>query len=805
MDLNNLNNNNIGRQEDERIDIKIVFFKYLNNWKLFLLSFTIFLSLAFIYNRYTVPTYSVSSTLLIRDDNNTQLGAENLIEGLELFSGKKNLKNEIVILNSFSLNHDVVNELKLGISYKQHSSIVTNDLYKNSPFIVVLDSNHLQTSGTDFILNLIDNESFRIEAKENNIFAYDIIDKKNVKDRTYNIDIDKIYKFGQKIKGECFSFKIQKSNKFFKNFDKEKSYSFRVHNINKLTQKYINKVNINPVNKEASVLKINFKNTNPKKHIDFINKLTELYIKTGLDEKNLMATNTISFIDKQLIFIKDSLNQIELDIENFISRNPEIKIAEKDFGTFFQKQKIDNTLNEHIVHIKYYKSLLSYLKEENETNDLISPSSIGISNPEINLLINQLINLLNKRKELSFVTTPKNQIFISVNQQIQNTKQILIENVDNLIRSSEIYEKELRSQLENFTKNIDNLPQAEKDFLILTRKQQINEETVKYLQTKRYEASLAKAGTNSDHKIIDSARLDSDIPLTPNKNLIYFISIFLSFVSPITFLFIKNFFNNSIQSKSDITKRTDVPILSLIGNSINSSNISLENSRSLLSESFRSLRTNIQYLSSEKKKKIISVTSTKGGEGKTFCSVNLATILAISGKKIILIGADLRKPKLHKDFSIKNNIGLSNLLIDKIELDKAIYNTEVKNLDLILSGPIPPNPSELLDGQKMNKIIKELEKKYDYIIIDTPPVGLVTDALVLMKYTDINLYILRHNYSDFGSFSIINKLKNNENVKNLNLIINDYNFENKKYGYSYGDDYGFGYSYGYYNKYEENN
>ena len=805
MDLNNLNNNNIGRQEDERIDIKIVFFKYLNNWKLFLLSFIIFLSLAFIYNRYTVPTYSVSSTLLIRDDNNTQLGAENLIEGLELFSGKKNLKNEIVILNSFSLNHDVVNELKLGISYKQHSSIVTNDLYKNSPFIVVLDSNHLQTSGTDFILNLIDNESFRIEAKENNIFAYDIIDKKNVKDRTYNIDIDKIYKFGQKIKGECFSFKIQKSNKFFKNFDKEKSYSFRVHNINKLTQKYINKVNINPVNKEASVLKINFKNTNPKKHIDFINKLTELYIKTGLDEKNLMATNTISFIDKQLIFIKDSLNQIELDIENFISRNPEIKIAEKDFGTFFQKQKIDNTLNEHIVHIKYYKSLLSYLKEENETNDLISPSSIGISNPEINLLINQLINLLNKRKELSFVTTPKNQIFISVNQQIQNTKQILIENVDNLIRSSEIYEKELRSQLENFTKNIDNLPEAEKDFLILTRKQQINEETVKYLQTKRYEASLAKAGTNSDHKIIDSARLDSDIPLTPNKNLIYFISIFLSFVSPITFLFIKNFFNNSIQSKSDITKRTDVPILALIGNSINSSNISLENSRSLLSESFRSLRTNIQYLSSEKKKKIISVTSTKGGEGKTFCSVNLATILAISGKKIILIGADLRKPKLHKDFSIKNNIGLSNLLIDKIELDKAIYNTEVKNLDLILSGPIPPNPSELLDGQKMNKIIKELEKKYDYIIIDTPPVGLVTDALVLMKYTDINLYILRHNYSDFGSFSIINKLKNNENVKNLNLIINDYNFENKKYGYSYGDDYGFGYSYGYYNKYEENN
>ena len=211
-------------------------------------------------------------------------------------------------------------------------------------------------------------------------------------------------------------------------------------------------------------MKLNVKASNPKKHIDFINKLTELYIKMGLDEKNLMATNTISFIDKQLVFIKDSLNQIELSIESFISKNPELKIAEKDYGTFFQKQKIDNTLNEHIVHIKYYESLLSYLNKENSENGAISPTSVGIENQEINLLINQLIELLNKKKELSFVTTSKNQTYISVNEQIKNTKEILIENVNNLIANAKMYEKGLKSQLNSFNKNIENIPQLKRHF-----------------------------------------------------------------------------------------------------------------------------------------------------------------------------------------------------------------------------------------------------------------------------------------------------------------------------------------------------
>ena len=570
MELKNLNNQN---QSDEKIDIKFLFYKYLNNWLFFLFSFILFFTSAYLYNRYTVPTYSVSSTLLIRDDNNTQLGAENLIEGLELFSGKKNLKNEIVILNSFSITRKVIDELKLGVSYKQHSSIVTNELYTNSPFEVIVDSSSLQLAGVDFKVKIIDENKFKLEAREKSIFAYNILQEKIIKERTFDIDINQEFKFNQLIKGNCFSFKLKKSKNFQKKFSDDKTYSFRIHNINKLTQKYINKININPVNKEASVLKLNVKASNPKKHIDFINKLTELYIKMGLDEKNLMATNTISFIDKQLVFIKDSLSQIELSIESFISKNPELKIAEKDYGTFFQKQKIDNTLNEHIIHIKYYESLLNYLSKENSENGLISPTSVGIENQEINLLINQLIQLLNKKKELSFVTTSKNQTYISVNEQIKNTKEILIENVNNLIANAKMYEKELKSQLNTFNKNIENLPQAEKTFLILQRKQQLNEETAKYLQTKRYEASLAKAGTNSDHKIIDSARLDSDVPVFPNKSLIYFLALFSTLFAPILYLSLKDFFNNSIQNKSDITKRTSVPILALIGNNSDDSNL----------------------------------------------------------------------------------------------------------------------------------------------------------------------------------------------------------------------------------------
>jgi capsular exopolysaccharide synthesis family protein len=550
-----------------------------------------------------------------------------------------------------------------------------------------------------------------------------------------------------------------------------------------------------PINIETSILRLNIKDRTHNKNIAILNKLTEIYIRNGLNDKNLMAINTILFIDNQLTIIQDSLTYIENQLEEFRKQNPNIDIADEDYGTYFQKQKLDNTLSEASVNIKYYKSLLAYLKDENNPNSIVSPTSMGVTNPELNSLINQLLQLYARKGDLQLTTTEKNPTYQAILAQISHTKSTIIENVRNLIASASIYEKDLKNRITTFNSKINKLPEAEKNYLILKRKHEYNEQTAIYLQQKRYEASLAKAGTESDHKVIDTARLDSHIPIKPRKSLAYFLALIFGVVIPLAFISLRDFFSDTISNKADLKNCTNIPILGLIGHSDKATSLVVPTaSKSIIAESFRSLRTNIQYLAADKEKKIITVTSSVGGEGKTFITMNLAAIFALSGHKTVLIGGDLRKPKLHEDFSLDTSKGLSSYLINKSSLSDIIEKTEIESLDVIPSGPTPPNPAELLDSPKMKKLIIDLNKTYDYVIIDTPPIGLVTDGVILMQQTDINLYIIRHNFSKSKTLSIINNLYNQEQVKNVQLIINDFKYTERGYGYGYGygaSDYGY--------------
>tara|TARA_B100001564_G_scaffold60182_1_gene46772 strand:- start:3982 stop:6372 length:2391 start_codon:yes stop_codon:yes gene_type:complete len=789
---------------EEKIDIRSMLLRYSTYWYFFLLSILFFIFLGFLVNRYTVPEYSVSSTLLIRDDSNTQLGAENLLEGLELFSGKKNLKNEIIILKSYSVTEQIVEELNLGISYFKKGFIISNELFKNSPFIVTIDSTKLQVTGVKYEIDFINEESFKLILKADDKYAYNVIKEKFDKSKGVNINFKEEYNFGDTITSPLFTFYINKTSFF--DIDKikkeNKKFSFKLHPKRQYAQKLIKDININPINKETSILKLSIKGSNPKKNIEILDKLTEIYIRSGLNEKNIMAVNTINFIDNQLNIIEDSLSFIENQLEEFRLENPNLEIVDKEYGTYFQKQKLDNSLSEQSVNIKYYKSLLNYLKDETDINSIVSPTSMGISNPELNNLINQLLLLYSNKGELEITTTKRNPTYQAVLSQIEHTKQTIIENIKNLISSAAIYETDLKNRINLFNSKINKLPEAEKKYIILKRKYQYNEQTAVYLQQKRYEASLAKAGTESDHKVIDAGRLDSQRPIKPRKTLTYFIMLIIAFFVPISIISIRRFFNDTINKKSDIKNSSNVPIIGLIGHSDKSTSLVVPNStKSIITESFRSLRTNIQYIAANKTKKIISVTSSIGGEGKTFVTMNLASIFALSNHKTILIGGDLRKPKLHNSFKLDKNQGLSNYLINKSNLEDIITKTNIKTLDVIASGPIPPNPAELLDSPKMNELLSILNTKYDYVIIDTPPIGLVTDGVIIMQYADANLYIVRHNYSKIKSLSVVNNIFKNKNISNLNIVINDYT-ENEGYGYGYG--YGYGNDgYGYYEKDDE--
>ena len=790
--------------QEETIDLREMVIKYLKVWYYFLFCIILSLCITTLYLKFTKPIFSVSTKLLIRDDDNSQFDPANLIEGLELFSVKRNLKNEIVILNSYSLTNKVIEDLGLGVSYYGHKFMQKDELYKTSPFNVIVNSIHPQIADVDFEIELLSSDSFRLQVKNEHRYAYDVKFDKYNRGVIAETDIDKVYKFNELIDEEFFSFKLVRITDSLiekrylmkrKNYDK---YSFKLNYRSKLVRAYIKNINISPINKETSVLLLSIKSKTPDKNIDFLNKLTELYIESGLQEKNMIATNTIRFIGEQLSIITDSLSVTENRIEEFGLENPNIKIADKDYGTFFQSQKNNNELYENSVHLKYYTSLLKNLKNPEKTGGIVSPTSIGINNLTMDKLISQLIQLNAEKEKLKEMVTDKSSIYIAILEQIQFVKQTLVENVEGAIEVIKMKEKNLQERSNKFTMEIDQLPEAEKKFVILKRKYELLKDAQTYLKGKKSEAELAKAGTAADHMVIDEARKDSDLPVSPKKGFSYILALLLGMLTPISIMAIRDFFNDTVKTKLDLQKHTSIPILGVLGHNDKANSLFVpKNPKSVIAESFRTIRTNLQYIASEKKQKVIAVTSTVGGEGKTFCSMNLASVFALSGNKTILIGGDLRKPKIKQDFEIKSDIGLSNYLIGKVEKKDIIFKTELQHLNVIPSGPTPPNPAELLESEKMIELITMLKKDYDCIILDTPPIGLVTDGVVLMKNADISLFVVRHNYTKIKSLSIVNNLHHQKIIQNLNIIINDFSYEDNSYGYGYGYGYGTN-GYGYY-------
>lgn len=783
---------------EETIDIKALVRKFTGYWYYFILSVSICLFIAFLYNRYTKKIYRISTTILIRDDNNSQLGVENILEGMEMFSVKTNLENEKAILESHTLTEKSIQDLNLGVSYFKHNTIQTVNLYKESPFNVIFDSTHVQIADIEFLITPIGDNDFRLEFNCNEHFVYDLIKSQWDKTLEATLNYSKIHSFNSLIETDYFSFTIKKlpTSSFSEKIELDKSYSFKLHSLNNQTNEFVKSLNVKPLTKEGSVLEISINGTNRKINIDYLNTLTKLYLLQGLEDKNRMATNTIKFIENQIIKTQDSLRFIEDKLESFKQENPDLDIFEKDFGTFFQKQKTESEISQFQIQLSYYKELLSYLEINEDADKIISPTSIGISNPELNTLISSYISINSKKKELELSAKESHPKYQSILHQISFTRNSIIENLKNLISSTNTAKRNLENRINTFNKDISDLPENEMEFIKLKREFVQAERIVDYLILKKQETSIAKEGTESDHKVIDIAGIrDSQIPLSPKNKLSFILALFFGIITPITFISIRDFFNETIRSKSDLTKITRIPVLGVIGNSDKGNNLVVsENPKSVIAESFRSLRTNIQYLASDKKSKVITVTSSVGSEGKTFCSSNLALILATAGYKTILIGADLRKPRTHEDFKLDNVNGLSSYLINQESMKEVIRESENENLKIITSGPIPPNPAELLNSEKMKDLIEELKKNYEYIIIDTPPSGLVTDSVITMKFSDVNLYVVRHNYTKRNMLNIINDLYETKQVKNLNIIINDYMVSSSSYGYGYG----YGNSYGYY-------
>ena len=631
------------------------------------------------------------------------------------------------------------------------------------------------------------------------------MDKKHYElDIDDNFDIHQTIAFGEKFESAPFTFTLKLKEP--ENFDPDQVYNkyyFIINNRSNQANNYRSSLSISPNDdKRASVLFLSFSAPNPQLAIDYLNELMDVYISQGLEEKNQTAINTVNFIDQQLGVIDTSLQIAEINLQNFRLAN---KLVDFNTEGNMAYDRLQNFMNQKAMlelQRRYYDYLDKYVKDKNNLNQVVTPATMDISDPLLGNLITQLNDLISQKLELQFSANSSNPQFILLDSKIKNARKALSDNIESLIRNNVISINEVDLQLTAAGKSLEKLPVTERKLINIQRRYNVNDQIYTYLLQKRAEAAIARASNVSDNKILDSARPDNTSLTAPKSKSNYMIGLLIGIFFPFGLLILLDLLNNKITSRNEIESRTSIPVISIIGHSIGKGDVPVfENPKSSLSESFRGLRTNLQYLLTEKDQKVVTVTSTISGEGKTFCSVNLAAIFAMAGKKTLLMGMDLRKPKIHKIFNIKNEKGISTCLINKDQLPNVIKETPIENLFIAPSGPVPPNPAELIGSDVMKKIMEEARRNYDIIILDTPPIGMVTDALLLSRISDLSLFLLRQNFSSKNILELFEDIYIKNEMGKMGIILNDMK-QRGYYGYGYRY-YNAGYSsrYGYYSAY----
>ncbi|KAA0988863.1 GumC family protein [Dyadobacter aurulentus] len=754
-------------EEEKAFDLNEYLRRYVRFWYLFPLFLVLSLIAAFFYLQVTPPTYLSKATLLVKDEKKGIESDNGIMEDMAQFAGNKLVENEIEILKSQTLMDQVVKGLGLDIACYAMDGLKTVDLYKNSPVIVKPDLISEFALKNPMTIRIVDENHFQIN-DETPKFAY-----------------------GQKLRNAWGIFKVEKgaSSDFT---DIEVKFS----DAKALASGMMARLIIDKQNIKSTVLLLTFEDPSMQRGKDVLNELLDVYIQSSLNDKNSEASNTLKFIESRLGLITGELGDVERDVESY-KRNQGLTDVSTESNLFLENIKEnDARLNDVNIKLGVLESVENYIR--NAGAGAVAPATYLINDPVLVSLLNKFNELQLQKERYARTTTENNPIVETITTQLASTKQAITENLQNLRRGMDVTKQSLESVNNKFSAGLRSIPQKEREFVGIKRQQSIKEGLYLYLLQKREETALAYASTVTDTRLVDAPSASSAV-VSPQKNLVWFGAGIIGLIIPAILINILILLNNTVQTREEIERLTHASILGEIGVMKSTKNQPQEaiikmTSRNAVAEQFRALRTNLQYLGNGRCRKIL-FTSSIGAEGKSFVSVNLAASLAYSDKRVILIGLDLRKPTLHERLEVANLKGASNYLVGQNNLQDLIQATGVHpRFDVLTSGPIPPNPSELLGNGRLAAMLNELSTQYDYVLIDAPPFGLVTDASIIAEHVDATLYLVRFNYTLRDHLKRISDLQRNKRFNNLSIIFNGVNY-GAGYGYGYG--YG-GYGYGYY-------
>jgi capsular exopolysaccharide synthesis family protein len=771
----------------EENDLNKIYLLFLRNYKLFILSVILAGGFAFLINRYSIPVYNISSSILIKE-NKTQQGGGSVNDFLNssLLGKNQNFQNELWVMKSSPVLEQTIRNLDLSITYYKKEGFQYYDAYQNVPFQIFFVQNHPQPVNVRFELTFLMDGYFQLKAKSgktsfSNFETNEIIRQKESWNYLKN------GKLGEMIETEDFAF-IIKPDSTHKLFNKETPYfGFEFKTVTSLSNELKKNLKFNVVDKMATVIELNLKSESLNKGIDIINELMNVYSDQNLARKNHTATITIDYIEKQLNEISDSLSQTEDNLQSFRSSNQLLNITDQATGISAQYMDLQNKLAELVTRKRYYDYVSDYLGKNINFSNMIVPASLGIQDPLLNNLMSELIAAQAQRSNLIENNQEKNPLVQKLGIQIENVKKTISENITAVGKTTSISIDEMNKRIKKTEADISRLPLTQRRLGNIERKYRLNDAIYNYMLEKRAEAKITKASNLPDDLIIEPAKMVGIKPISPDKRTNYLIALFLGLALPFGFITIKSALNNKIETQDDMERLTNEPLLGkILNNHYKTRNVMFEYPKSNIAESFRALRTNLDFYVRGGHKKVIMVTSCLEKEGKTFVAMNLAMSYAQLGKKTILVDFDLRKSETYFKEEEGTQEGLSTYLINKVNIEDIIIKSPHDKLDYILSGILPPNPIELIALDKTEKLLSRLKEDYDIIVLDTTPLAQVSDAYLLVVHAELKLIVTRQNYTLKNVFSLIMKDLKLKKVENVCIVLNDNRIYSDQYGYGYG-------------------
>jgi len=753
-----------------RNDLQIILSLVLKNWYWFVITAIFALIFVRFYVKHTLPVYRTSTTVLINETEDSRYsGNAQILQGLGLPGGLSNLQNQIMILRSITLTESTLKELPFEVDFYTKGLRNKISIYPGVPLRIGYENENPIPRDTEFLISYLGDLRYMIES-QSDYFPY-----------------QKIASFGDSLEIQGEKFMIECRNEEWFRLNEGKKLYFTVHSRIRLIRSFTERINVQLMSKDGSVLIISMNGTNRAKDMDFLNKHIEGFQAISLYKKNVEAERRIQFIDNQLVGISDSLSLTENRLQQFRSSNRVMDLSAQGQAIIQQVTELENERARLSLEANYYDYLSDYLSKEESGEIPIIPITMGITDPGLTRLVEELADLQGQLSARG--AKEMNPLQRNLEQRVRNAKDALRETLNGLRRANSLARSENQAQINRSNSQASSLPVTERQLLGIERKFRLNDELYTFLLEIRAEQEMQKASNRSDSEVIDPADARFSALISPNVMKLGLMSLFGAF--GITFLVI---YLNSLYSKKlkdeDIRLLSNLPVVGNVPHNTKKINtIVFDDPNSTIAESFRLLRSRMQFFTKESKQPVILVTSTMPEDGKTFTAINLASVYSMLGKKTVLVGFDLRKPKLFQDFSLDNEKGVSTWLIGQDSLQDIIKKTSFDNLYLISAGPIPPNPSELTSLDKTQDLFKLLKEKFDYVIVDSSPIGVVSDTFHLASLSDACLLVVRPGKTIKDMF--INTLHelSASSMKGLGLVINDIQSDSKHYGY--GEKYGY--------------